>query len=112
MNQIIKDLLESGISVRMDFNKETKQVEYVVDGFYKSGEIKIIETEGKLTAHARYNEVTEIDSLDDIIELNYIWWDSSKDRFEGWKTPDARWLPLLLKKGWVTEEVNIVKTYR
>ena len=77
----------------MEYSKTSKQIEYIVDGFYKSGTIKLIENEDELTAVARYDEQSEIDSLYDLVSLNHEWWIRSKDRFDGWKEPDLSWLP-------------------
>ena len=111
MNKIIEELLKKGVPVEMIHNKDTDKTEFVLDGFYKSGEIRLIEKEEKLYAHARYNEVTEINSLFDLVNLNYDWWKYSEDRFDGWINPDPTWLPLLLEFGLVKEETKTITTY-
>lgn len=112
MNQIIKDLLKSGIKVTMEHNPESNSIEYIIDGFYKSGSVRLMECgdeEATMVAISRYEERTYIDSVQDIIQLNYDWWQRSKDRFDGWINPDPSWLPLLLKAGLVKEKT--VKQY-
>ena len=95
MNAIILDLLKNNISVAFSYNYETSEIEYTIDGFYKSGMVLLIERGEKLIATSRYNEQTDIINLIDLVQLNYNWWDTSKDRFSGWKNPDPKWIPLL-----------------
>jgi hypothetical protein len=104
MNKIIEELLENNIP----FSMETKN-EYILNGFYKSGEVRLIETDGKLIAHARYNEQTAIEKLSDLVALNYDWWLNSRDRFDGWKSPESIWIPLLEKYGFI-KSVTVTKT--
>lgn len=113
MNQIIDQLVRTGISVVVSFNKEEDRIEYIVDGFYKSGTIKLIDEgdgndENFLTAIARYDERTTISSVRDLVKLNYDWWQSSRDRFDGWKDPNIMWIPLLLDYSFI----QTITTYR
>ncbi len=85
---------------------------YRIEGFYKSGGVNLFETPDGIFAEARYNEITQIESFEDLVHLNYRWWDISKERFEGWKTPDERWLPLLLERNLVKESITTNKTYQ
>jgi len=111
INNIVNELIENNISVSIEYDQSINKLVYILKGFYKSDTIKLIETDDKLIAHARYEEETLIESLRDIVELNYRWWKSSKDRFEGWANPDSQWLPLLLKYGFIKEEIKVIKTY-
>lgn len=112
MNKILQELLETGISLQIGYDRKLEQSTYAVSGFYKSNYVELIESDDKLIARARYNEITEIESLQDLVLLNYCWWDLSKDRFDGWKNPNSQWLPLLIKFGYVTEETKTIKTYK
>lgn len=105
MNKIIEEILKEGISVLMEHNIEFDRTEYIIHGFYKSGTVKLIECEdAALQAIARYDQKTYVNSVRDIVELNYDWWQKSKDRFDGWKEPDPFWIKLLLKYDFIKEE--------
>lgn len=113
MNKIIEELIKNGIPVTCEYNSKTEQIEYVVNGFYKSGEIRLIDDKnnGSLSSYGRYNEIRVIFELRDIVELNYDWWQYSKDRFDGWKNPDGKWIPLLEKFELITKKVETVTTW-
>lgn len=91
----IEELVEAGISVTLQ-----KGNKFRIEGFYKSSGVTIENINAfqqEWVANARYNEVTRIESLRDIVELNYYWWDRSKGRSEYWEQPDPLWVPLLLQ---------------
>lgn len=90
INNIIEESIKIGIPIKCEFVPNRGFV-YEVDDFYKSGSITIEEENGKLIATARYNEKTTITKPEDIVQLNYRWWDYSKDRFEGWRYPNPTW---------------------
>jgi hypothetical protein len=98
MNPIIREIIEKGIRVIIEYNKETKKDEYVLHGFYKSGTATLFEDlDGRLMARARYNEITPINTFNDIVYLNYEWWTNSRHRNECWEEPDKEWLPFLIE---------------
>jgi len=90
INKIIEDSIKIGIPIKCEFIPNRGFL-YEVDGFYKSDSISIEEENGKLIATARYDEKTEIEDPRDIVELNYKWWNYSKDRFDGWREPSENW---------------------
>jgi len=96
----IQELLEADIPVSL-----TKD-SFIVDGFYKSGTVEIkCRNEADWYAVARYQEKTDIEDIQDLVALNYYWWQSGKERYEGWNQPNSRWLPLLVQYGYVTAKV-------
>ena len=111
MNQIIKDLLQSGIPVTMTWDKELNQELYSIPGFYKSDTITL--KEGKdpdgpiMIATDRYNEQTEIYSIGNLASLNLAWWNRSRDISDN---PDILWRKIFIKEGLVKEETII--TYK
>ena len=112
MNEIILELIKRGISVTTEFDKTIDKVVYTVNGFYKSGTVKLIEEPDGLYVHQRYDQVDKVESCREIVSLNFYWWNHSKDRFDGWKDPDPRWLPLLIDEGCVeavTETITTIK---
>ena len=99
MNNIIEELLKEMVSVEVEYDPKMGIV-YILHGFYKSDTVKLIENEsGILIAYARYNEKTVIESVKDIVKLNYDWFSFSEDRHSSWSTPDNRWFNLLVKYG-------------
>lgn len=120
MEPLIAKCLEVGLSIRLEqINKD--EIAYAIPGFYKSGEIKLIKNSGLMyqntednsqiapwTAIARYDEKTEIWDFDDLISLNFDWWERSKGRSEAWANPEEPWAKLMLEKGWVETETKII----
>lgn len=90
INKVIENSIKIGIPIKCEYILNRGFV-YEVDDFYKSDIISIEEYNGKLIATARYNEKTEIKEPKDIVELNYKWWQSSKNLFDGWKEPNNIW---------------------
>lgn len=113
MNKIIEEILKNGIPVSMEYNKEKNKIVYIIEGFYKSGSINLEEKENEdvLIATARYDEQTIVESFKDLVSLNYDWWMYSKDKYDGWKSPESRWLPFLLEMGLVKQNVEHVVKY-
>lgn len=111
MNAIVLGLLKNNIAVALNYNHETSEIEYTIDGFYKSGTVLLIDKGEKLIAISRYNEQTDIFDLIDLVQLNYSWWNTSKDRFSGWRHPDPKWIPLLEKYGFITKKTETITTY-
>lgn len=109
MEQLIKELLNKGIPIS-GVSLIDDELAYEIPGFYKSGTITLFTKDDKIFAKARYNELTEIHGFENLVRLNYEWWDYSKDRFEGWKTPDGNWLPYLIEFNLVTRQEQIVYT--
>ena len=98
MNPIVREIIEKGIQVLIEYNQETKKDEYVLHGFYKSGHIRLFEdAEGHLMSRARYDEITPINTFNDLVFLNYEWWTAYRDRNECWEEPDPQWIPFLIE---------------
>jgi len=109
MNYLKTNLINTLIYTSVELYKNATMIKpvlaYEVSGFYKSGTIRIYEDEETLYAVARYDELTELDEepFDSLVSLNYSWWQRSKERHDGWKNPDSKWLPYFLEKGLVKE---------
>ncbi len=106
MEKFIKELLSKGISVS-EVTLENGFFIYAISGFYKSGTAKLWLENDQIYAKTRYDTITEIDSFEDLLRLNFKWWEQSRDRFEGWKNPDSAWLPHLLSYDYVVSKTNI-----
>ena len=108
IEKLIRELLEkefvlSGVSLL-----KTGELAYELQGFYKSGDVKLFEREDFIYALARYEELTQLSEsnpFDSLVELNYEWWQKSKSRWVGWETPEEKWLVYFLEKGLVKEKI-------
>jgi len=105
--KILGNLAKSRVSITM-----LSSTDFAVGGFYKSGTVHVDLSAGTLTA--RYGEVSEFgeDLLRSLVEINYSWWQRSKDRFDGWVNPDANWLPFFIEYGLVTKTEKTVVEYK
>lgn len=105
--EILGKLAESGIEVTM-----LSVNSFAVGGFYKSGTVTVDLVAETITA--RYNEVSAFngDLRQILVDTNYDWWQHSKDRFDGWASPDSNWLPLLMEYGLITKVEKTVVEYK
>lgn len=114
INPIITTLLtkvkDNNTSIDVKILIEDSCLVYEIEGFYKSGIIKLTENnDGSLTAHCRYDEKREIESYTDLLELNYDWWQRSRNRYDGWKAPQYGWDKLLIEAGMVQVKEEVIK---
>jgi hypothetical protein len=112
MNEIIEELLKKGINTILEYDKGTNKNVYYLDGFYKSGTVKLMEECDGLYALQRYGDRDKIESFRDLVHLNFVWWNRSKEHFDGWAKPDPKWLPFLIEEGFIEEKVETVVTYK
>jgi hypothetical protein len=103
--QFIEELVEEGIPVTLQ-----KDGKFRIEGFYKSSGVTICQQDGKWVAFQRYDNQDTIETLEDMVALNYSWWLRSKDRFDGWAQPDSLWTPLLLRFGYIKEKAIPART--
>jgi len=109
---LIKQLLENNVQIR-DIYMTNTRIMYQLSGFYKSSGLSIYEDNGVIYALGRYGEVDVLgeNPFESLVRINYRWWQSSKDRYEGWKNPEACWLPHFLRMGLVKEVSKTEVTY-
>jgi len=94
---LVRHALERGIDVGVVLTTcDGCGLGYELRGFYKSGTLKLFATiehgSPVIIAEARYHEQSRIFSWDEIVHINYDWWVRTRDRHEGWNTPDAGFL--------------------
>lgn len=112
LTNIVKEILSHNINISLNYDKEIDELIYEVDGFYKSGTVKLKIVEGEIIAKSRYDQNDVIEDLEDLIRLNYRWWKNSCDRYDGWKNPDFRWIQLLKTYGLIEEVTNTTISYK
>jgi hypothetical protein len=101
-------LAERGILI----TKNSRSI-FELSGFYKSGTVKVNVDEGTIVA--RYDEEYSIcnnDLVQTLVDINYDWWQRSKDRSADWKNPDVMWLDLLQEYGLVTRSDRVITEYK
>ncbi len=93
----LEDIASCGVDVRLLGNSEFR-----IGGFYKSDFVDV--DLNKFTITSRYDRVTPFEEWEDLrvvlLWLNEEWWESSKERFDGWKNFDSNWrkVELLMKE--------------
>lgn len=96
---LIQDILNTDIPMtlkRMGFTSAS----FTLPGFYKCGEVTLYKDGERWMVKDRYDKCTPIDSLQDLVELNFYWWKTSKNR-GGWEEPDSHWVGELIKSGYI-----------
>lgn len=114
LEKLIRELLEKGFCFSGVYLLETGEIAYELQGFYKSGTIKLYQDDNYIYALARYNEITELSAtnpFDSLVDLNYEWWQKSKNKWSGWEKPEQIWTKYLLEKGLIKEEKHTITTY-
>jgi hypothetical protein len=102
MHKVLKELLDNGVSFEISKDENRESYVYEITGFYKSNFVKLREKDSDtLEATCRYNETETITSFDDLVRLNYRWWDYSKDRFDGWASPEGDYMKHFKRLGLV-----------
>jgi hypothetical protein len=105
-NEILLELIEKGFSVIL------KKDGVVLEDFYKSGTVRLEPQEdGTFRAHSRYEQVDGIESLDDLVYLNYEWWQKSKNRSDSWLKPDELWAKEMVRLGIIKRKEEMVVSY-
>jgi hypothetical protein len=93
---LVMELVEAG--VQMNLRMEDGELRaYFEDGFYKSGLTYMAENTDGVSVYARYNEVTHVNSLEDVVCESRYWHERSMYRFDGWKDAPAHWAALYEK---------------
>ena len=107
MESVIKELLSNGIQIELTL--KNNQIAYKIYGFYKSDHVTLYEESDGWYAEARYNEVTSVTDIDDLIELNYDWWQLSRERADAWSIPSIGWSDLMIKRSLL--KIKVTTTY-
>lgn len=105
-NPIFGQLISSGISFTVFQDRSNLRTVYRIEGFYKSGFCDLQEIDGKLFAYTRYDQSDVIESMEDLIRLNYDWWQNSK--WKGWTEPEAGWGEMFVAQGLAKKTEKVV----
>jgi hypothetical protein len=91
MMNLTLELVEAG--VQMNLRKEDGELRaYFENGFYKSdGCTYLVQRANSVFLMSRYDGSDEVKSLDDVVFESKCWYETSKDRYDGWKDPAPNW---------------------
>lgn len=105
MTEIYEKLKEH--EIEYTFSMEHEEIQ--VSGFSKSGIATLKEEDGKVLAYTRYERVDELTSFEDLVKLNYEWFDLYRDR-KPFTSPSDGWADVLVQYGYV-KRVKETRTY-
>lgn len=110
IEELIKEVLKNGISIwSVTYNKEKDALVYSVNGFSKSGTADLYEEDGKIICKTRYNQIDEIQTFEDLVNVAYEWNSAYCNREPfGW---DADWSPVFEKYGLLRKVTHTETTY-
>lgn len=111
LNEIILECCKREIPVSCSYNKENDRLEYEISGFYKSGNVKLYIDNDDIICSQRYDRSDVVESFKDLVGINFYWWNSSKERYDGWKDPDHNWTNSLIEFGYIKKKETVVVTY-
>lgn len=83
----------------------------VVEGFKKSGTVLLVEKENKVYAIQRYGEVEQLESFDDLVSLNFYWYNDGISRGYG-EAPSENWEKPLIEYGFLEVRTFTQKKYK
>lgn len=110
LNEIILECCKREIPVSVCYNKENARLEYEISGFYKIRNVKLYIDNDDIICY-QDNMVDIVKSFEDLVEINRFWWNSSKERYDGWVNPDHNWINSLIEFGYIKKKETVVVTY-
>lgn len=102
LEKLVIECIKNGIRpCCVDYDQETNSLRYELDGFSKcrTAALERIAT-GGIVLKVRYNQVTPVETFEDIARVAYEWYDDYKDR-SSFENPVSRWKPIFEKFGWL-----------
>lgn len=109
IEDLILEILKKSVSIdSVVIVDDIDTIGYRICGFSKSGTVTLYQNGiGEIWAKARYNELTEIKSFDDLVSLAWDWYVRYKDR-QPFDYPDSNWIQKFIERGWIKEEIQTV----
>lgn len=101
--EVLKEIYEKLKEHNIGFEINMAEEEILVEGFSKSGVAALKEApNGDVYAYTRYDQVTEMRSFEDLVALNFEWFDSYRDR-KPFTEPDISWADVLIEYGYLKQ---------
>ena len=72
LTELVKELIKRGIIIS-GVDMVNDELSYEIQGFAKSGVGKLFVENGQIKLGTRYNQVDDIDTLEDIVNVAYDW---------------------------------------
>lgn len=102
---IAADLAEAGIPFTITAGGTLE-----LDGFSKSGTAQLSLKSGQLHLDTRYNTQDIVQSVDDIVDVAFRWWESYRERAP-FEVPSEIWLPHFKRLSLITVTETIRTSY-
>lgn len=91
---LVHDLVQKGVALTIEL-QDGAVVAVFNNGFYKSdGAARLQELDGDVLLFTRYGHVKIAESVEDVVDESFYWYEVSKLRYEGFKTPPDAWRKL------------------
>lgn len=91
LDVLVMRLVDLGIPVTLRLSENGKIATFE-SGFYKSDGMAWLEqTDIGVVLHTRYGQINNVNDPMDVVEVSRDWFESSKDRYDGWSTPAPGW---------------------
>lgn len=100
MPELIQDLWKRGVQ----FNIDTKVGDFLLDGFYTNGPLRLSEQDEGMVAIDKRGRKEAISSFDDLARINFRWWRLSTDK-DRYMIPQRPWIDAFIQNKWVTRKV-------
>lgn len=103
--KLIQDAWEKGASFQVD--NTTGDV--LLDGFYRLGPLRLSLNDEGIVAHEGSDKKTPILSFNDLVDINYRYWNRVSNRSKGsYIHPEQPWLDAFRQRNMVTRTVIFV----
>lgn len=110
MTEKFKTILEKCVNKSGAWDIKDGIIRFSIQGFSKSGTVWIYEENGVIKCLARYGEITEIETYDDLVNVAFSWFVRYRDR-SPFEEPAWEWADDFIRLGYLKKKVQIVTTY-
>lgn len=94
MLALVCELVQKGASFTIEL-QDGEIVAVFTSGFYKSdGSARLQELDGDVLLFTRYGNVKMVECVEEIVDESFYWYEVSKQRYDGFKTPPDAWRKL------------------
>ncbi len=109
LEKIVIEILKNNIYCSSILYTEEKGIQYVFNGFSKSGTANIYQKDDKIICETRYNQIDYIETFRDFVNVAWRWYLNYKNR-EPFTYPDEEFEPFFIEYGLLLkEEIKIFK---
>lgn len=102
MPPLVQELWNRGAELNLD-----RSGEFLIEGFYRNGALRLLERDGQMVAIDRRNRESVIQGFDDLARINHQWWCASSKRGQ-YVVPNRPWLDHFIQNKWAKRQVIYV----